>query len=46
MESNNILAINIPNMVSIVIMAVVGLLILGLAAKGVGMARHGGNSGN
>lgn len=46
MESNNILAINIPNMVSITIMAVVGFLILGLIAKGIGMAKSGGNGGN
>lgn len=45
MESNNILAINIPNMVSIVIVAVVGFLILGLAAKGVGMALNKNNGG-
>jgi hypothetical protein len=41
MESNNILAINIPNMVSITIMAVVGVLLIGLVAKGVGLARAG-----
>lgn len=39
MESNNILAINIPNMISITIMALVGALLLGLLAKGIGMAK-------
>jgi hypothetical protein len=33
MESENILAVNIPNMVSITIMAVLGAFILGLARK-------------
>ena len=47
MEDRNILAINIPNMVSITIMALVGALILGLIAKGIGSAKGGnGNSGS
>lgn len=45
MESNNILAINIPNMISITIMAVVGTLLIGLAIKGVGMAKGNSNGG-
>jgi hypothetical protein len=39
MESENILAINIPNMISITIMAVIGGLLLGLVSKAVSSAR-------
>lgn len=39
MESDNILAINVPNMVTITIMAVVGGLLLGLVSKAVNSAR-------
>jgi len=35
MESTNILAINVPNMVSITLMALVGGLIFGVIAKAV-----------
>jgi len=35
MESENILAINVPNMISITIMAIVGGLVLGLISKAV-----------
>lgn len=41
MESENILAVNFPNMVTITLMAVVGGLLLSLARKGVG-AMSGG----
>ena len=33
MESDNILAVNVPNMITITIMAVVGGLVIGLARK-------------
>ena len=42
MESENILAINIPNIVSITIMAIVGGLVLGLAGKAI---KQAGNVG-
>lgn len=35
MESENILAINVPNVISITIMAVIGGLVLGLLGKAV-----------
>lgn len=40
MESENILAINIPNIVSITIMAVVGGLVLGLIGKALKAAQN------
>lgn len=42
MESENILAINIPNIISITIMALVGGLVLGLIGKAVGQAQAPG----
>ena len=42
MESNNILAVNVPNAITVTIMAVVGLFLIGLASKAV-MAAKGGS---
>lgn len=38
MESENILAVNVPNMVTITLMAIVGMLVIGLVGKAVGQA--------
>jgi hypothetical protein len=40
-ENDNIIAINIPNIVSILIMAVVGGFLIGLASKALRQARGG-----
>ena len=41
METQNIIAVNIPNMISITLMAVVGALILGALRKGYASATGG-----
>lgn len=41
MESDNILAVNVPNLITITLMAVVGGLLLGLVGKAVQTARGG-----
>lgn len=42
MESENILAINIPNIISITIMAVVGGLVIGLVGRALKQAQNPG----
>lgn len=42
MESENILAINIPNIISITIMAAVGGLVIGLIGKALKSAQNPG----
>ncbi len=42
MESDNILAVNIPNLITITLMAVVGGFLLGLAGKALAGARSNG----
>ncbi len=41
---DNIIAVNIPNAVSIVLMAVVGFILLSLAGKGIASRRGGADA--
>lgn len=43
MESDNILAINVPNIISITVMGLVGAVVLGLALKAAGQAKQNAN---